>query len=299
MRISTARLLRPAAFLAALVGLAGAAAADTVVLANGRSFEGVEARVDGERVRIRFDYGEMAVPLATVARIERGSTALARFEERWRALASGEAAAADWLDLARWAHAQGLDHGAARAAQRAAALDPDLEGVGALLAGLGFVREETTGAWMPVDELMARRGWVRQGTGWVAPEEAAAQRAAVAREEANRRAAVREERVLRTMEMLALAELAERTEPEPPAVGLPLYPVLAVPGFPGHGRRHDGDFDHHRRDDRRTLDDLLHRNPGSLLPVGTHAPRRSPGSLITVEPGRRNHGGYADPRDDG
>ncbi|MEZ5332341.1 MAG: hypothetical protein R2991_09890 [Thermoanaerobaculia bacterium] len=290
MMSSAARQL---ALAAALAVAAAPLAADTVHLANGRSFDGVEARVEGDRVWIRFDYGEMAVPRATVARIDSETSALTVFEARWRSLALAEASGEEWLGLARWAAAQGLDHGAARAAERAALLDPELEGLAGFLGSLGFARDEATGAWMPVDELMAQRGWVRDGSGWIPPEQAASRRAAAQREQAARQAAQREDRILRAMEVLALARVAEETAPEPATAGIPLYPVVAVPGVP---------YRHHGRGggwadtpaNRRTWQDLTHRNPGSLLPVGPYRPTRSPGSNQQVEPGRSHHGGFAD-----
>jgi len=286
--VRTSSLRRLAVPAVALAALSGAARADTVHLVNGRSFEDVVAWPDGDQVRIRFDYGEMSLPLRAVARIESGTSQLTRFEESWGTLARAEASAGEWLDLARWARGAGLDHGAARAALRASVVDPTVEGLAPLLAGLGFVQDEGTGAWLPLDEMMARRGWVRRGSDWIPPEQAAALRAAMEDEEARRRVAVREERMLRAMELLALTRIAEQTAP-PPQVGLPLYPVVVVPGFPARRHHGDGRVDH--RGNRETLDDLLHRNPGSLLSVGPDRPGRNPGSLITVAPGRSHHGG--------
>lgn len=277
----------------------GTARADTVHLANGRSFEDVVARIEGDRVLIRFDYGEMGVPRSSVTRIDTGSSELALFEERWRALAGARAGAGatadEWLDLARWARASGLDHGAGRAALRASAQDPELEGLAPLLGALGFVREEESGAWLPADEVMVRQGWVRRGAGWISPEEAAAERAALERAAAERRVAEREERMLQAMELLTLARLAEELRPPPPRVGLPIYPVVVIPGRGGHHRDRFGGLPGIPAD-RETWDDLLHRNPGSLLPVGPDRPGRNPGSLLPVEPGR-SHSGSVKPPD--
>jgi hypothetical protein len=179
----------------------------------------------------------MSLPREAVAGIESGTSELTRFEERWETLARAEAPAEEWLDLARWARGAGLDHGAARAAVRASVLDPTVEGLAPLLAGLGFVQDETSGAWLPLDEMMARRGWVRRGSDWIPPEQAAALRAAMEDEEARRLVAVREERMLRAMELLALTRIAEQTAP-PPQVGLPLYPVVVLPGHHGHHGHH-------------------------------------------------------------
>jgi hypothetical protein len=286
------RLAVPAVALAALTG---GARADTVHLVNGRSFEDVVAWLDGDQVRIRFDYGEMSLPREAVAGIESGTSELTRFEERWETLARAEAPAEEWLDLARWARGAGLDHGAARAAVRASVLDPTVEGLAPLLAGLGFVQDETSGAWLPLDEMMARRGWVRRGSDWIPPEQAAALRAAMEDEEARRLVAVREERMLRAMELLALTRIAEQTAP-PPQVGLPLYPVVVLPGHHGHHGHHGhgGGFADTPAN-RETLDDLLHRNPGSLFTVGPWRNDRTPGSSLRVEPGRSHHGGMSVP----
>jgi len=285
---SVRRLAVPAVVLAALSGVARA---DTVHLVNGRAFEDVVAWADGDQVRIRFDYGEMSLPRQAVAGIEAEASELTRFEERWETLARADASAGEWLELARWARGAGLDHGAARAALRASVIDPTVEGLAPLLAGLGFVQDEGTGAWLPLDEMMARRGWVRRGHDWIPPEQAAALRAAVEDEEARRRVAVREERMLRAMELLALTRIAEQTAP-PPQVGLPLYPVVVLPGHHGHhGHRGHGGAFADTPANRETLDDLLHRNPGSLFTVGPWRNERTPGSSLRVEPGRSHRGG--------
>jgi hypothetical protein len=129
---------------------------------------------------------------------------------------------------------------------------------------------------------------VRRGNDWIPPEQATALRTAAAREEAERQAAAREARVLRTMELLALGRLVEASEPPPR--GLPVYPVVVIPGG-GHGHHHGGGWADTPAN-RETLDDLVHRNPGSLLPVGRHRNTRNPGSLLPVERGRSNRGGF-------
>lgn len=253
--------------------VAAPAAADVVHLANGRQFEGVVASASGDSVRIRFEFGEIALPARLVASVEKGGSALAEFEERYAALAGrGTASAEDWLELARWARARGLDHGAARAALQAVEFTPEPEGAAALLAALGLVRDEASGQWLRYEEAMSRQGLVPFRGAWVTRAEAAALLAAEAREREELATAYRDDRLTRAVELLALAQLAEATTAWPPVIGVPLFgfPVVVSPGFV-HVRPHvtplpwaPGQED--------VLDDLLHRNPGSLLPVGD--PRR-------------------------
>jgi hypothetical protein len=154
------------------LALALPVAADDVHLTNGKVFTGVVARVEGETVAIHLPNGTLRLPAGRVERIERAATALEEYLARRRALVEGEAGAGDWLALARWARARGLDSGFREAARRAAAADPGLPELAPLMAELGFVREGP-GPWLLPDELMARRGYVRHGDSWVTPGERA------------------------------------------------------------------------------------------------------------------------------
>ena len=232
------------------------AAADDVHLTNGRSFEGVVARIEGDRVAIRLHQGVIRLPRSRVARIVYETSPLETYLERKRALTSAhDATAADWLELARWARRNGLETGYSEAARLAAALDPGLQGLAPVMRDLGFEREGADGSWYTRDELMRRRGMVRWNGDWVTP----AERAALSeRAESERRRAVEARR--EAVEAAVLAELATAIRLDAEAdrareQGLAYAPglrygvgptVWAAPGFfvPGHHpRRHHDPHD--------------------------------------------------------
>jgi hypothetical protein len=142
-------------------------AADDVHLTNGNTFEDVIATVDGDEVRIRLPHGEIALPVSRVQRIVKADTALQEYLDRERALCSAQADAAQWLELARWARAHGLDHSARESALRAARLDPRLEGLEDVLGPYGYLYSEELHRWLTYDESMERRGYVYYQGGWV------------------------------------------------------------------------------------------------------------------------------------
>ncbi|HEX2254838.1 MAG TPA: hypothetical protein VHQ65_16355 [Thermoanaerobaculia bacterium] len=195
---------------ALLVAPARPAAADDVILKNGRSFEGVVAQVEGDRVAIRLPQGLIRLPMSQVERIERGESPFAVYLERKEALSGSErTTAADWLALARWARDEDLDSGYREAARLAAALDPQAAGLAPLMADLGYVLDDDTGTWMTPDERMRRRGLVWYGGAWITPAERAALAAAAARESAARMEAQRAAQRERVVEHLAAAVRAK------------------------------------------------------------------------------------------
>ncbi len=253
--------------LASLV--APPAAADAVHLANGRTLEGVVAREADGTVRIHLEFGEIALPAHLVLRIEKEASALAEFEARWAELAlRADASGEEWLELARWARAAGLDHGAGQAALRAAEFAPESGPAGALLASLGFLRDEGSGQWLRYEEAMVRSGRVLYAGTWVAAAELAAREAAEARARQESLSADREDRLTRAVELLVLAQVAETTAERSSGMGIPLYAYpfvvssVFVPVKPHHAPLPWA------RGQAGVLDDLLRRNPGSLLPVG-------------------------------
>ncbi len=151
--------------------------ADTVYLTNGKSFQDVVAQVSDTQVRIQMPGGEIRVPRASVERVEPKESAYASFLERRAALgrASG---AKDWLMLARWAAANGLDQGARETALRAAQLDPHLEGLASLLRGFGYVYDRDLDRYVSYADEMHRRGLVNDGGVWISRQEQAEQRQA-------------------------------------------------------------------------------------------------------------------------
>lgn len=312
--------MRPPAHLAALplVALLAATAppsarADDVYLTNGQVFEGVVTRRDGDTVRIRMSHGEMGLPVSWIDRIEKADSALAGYLERRDALEPG-GSAAEWLELAVWARERGLAEGAREAGLRAAALDPGLDGLAPILRAAGYTLDAESGRWLTEAQLMARRGYVREGDEWL-PRTVIEERARLAREaqaEADRRA--REDRLERAIALLALSQLQERTEQAarpvdygPAVVGSYAGYAPGVAVFGGavthrpRGDRHPG---HHH--DRRPPD-RQHRDPPPIHPPRAESHRggyealagRQPGSIIpmALDPGAARTGSGANDGD--
>src|SRR5215213_3784865 len=228
--------------------------ADDVYLANGRKFEGVIAETTDSEIRIQMQGGVLSLPLTQVARVEKGESSLAEYLRRKEALQRDpRALASHWLDLARWAQTQKLQHGTRESALKAAELDPRLDGLGPILRGFGYVYDNSLDRWIPYADSMRRRGFVLANGQWITRQEHEAAVRAQEEEEARRRAS-REEaaRVAREDRLAALTELAlvrEATSSERRGSGIPLvvypgyfFPPLFVdpsndPGFPG-GRHH-------------------------------------------------------------
>src|SRR5689334_10634260 len=186
------------ALAAGLLALAVAAPAlaDNVYLTNGKSFEGVVARVDDAHVRIQMPGGEIRLPRTSVERVEQGDSAFATYLERKRALGK-HGSAAEWLELARWASTNGLDQGAREAGLKAAQLDPHLAGLAPILRAQGYVYDRELDRYIPYADAMRRRGFVNSGGRWITREEHQEQEAELRR--------AREESRLR-QEALAAAE---------------------------------------------------------------------------------------------
>jgi hypothetical protein len=245
------------------------ALADDVYLTNGRKFEGVVAETTDSQVRIQMQGGTLSLPKSQVLRVEAGESSLAGYLHRRDALKKNPAAgAAAWLELARWARAQGLGQATREAALAAAVLDPRLEGLAPLLRGYGYVLDEQLDRWIPYEESMRRKGFVLSGGQWITREEYAVKAHLLQEEEARRRAYLEERaRSARVDRLAALTELTltrELTRPAAPAYpvyGNPLYgtPIVVVPGFwvP------DGSMHHHPP--KPDPSQFTHV-PGSLIP---------------------------------
>lgn len=279
--------------LAAAVFFTAPVSADEVHLVNGETFEGVIATVEKSSVTVRLPHGVIRLPASRVLRVERSTSPLERFLRRSEELAGTRNAEA-WLELALWAEEEGLSSGVRDAALRAARLDPRLPGLDPLMRGLGYGFDDEAGVWVPMDELMSRRGFVRLAGEWVPAEVAADAALRMAEEREQREAEAREARLDRVITLLAMAQLQEieeeRREPEvvvpyasPLAFGAPVAsfhgglfvgghnrpghrgPVRRRPPHPGdHGHRHTPGKVHHQR---FTWDALAGRQPGSIIPI--------------------------------
>jgi hypothetical protein len=273
--------------------------ADNVYLTNGKSFEGVVARVEEAHVLIQMPGGEIRLSKASVERVEQGESAFADYLQRKQALAR-KGSAEEWLALARWASVHGLDQGARESALRAAQLDPHLAGLAPILRAHGYVYDRELDRYIPYADAMRRRGFVNSGGRWITREE----QAEIGREREERRereVALRAAEAARAaseaQRQLAEVQLYQQEAAAQQGVASPAYPpgyyppygvTLGVfPGFfppvflrhgrdgfrgpreehepPGHGRdRGSEDF---RRDSARGYESLVGRVPGSLLPI--------------------------------
>jgi hypothetical protein len=290
-RFSLLPLLAAGALTASI---ATPASADDVYLTNGKSFEGVIAIVAGSQVRIQMPGGEIRIPRASVARIETADSSFSEYTRRKEALGKG-ATAAQWLELARWAKANGFDPGVREAALKAAHLDPHLPGLPGLLKPVGYVFDEQVDSFIPYAESMRRQGYVQADGHWITREENAervrereereAHRAALAAAEASRRAADSERQLAELQ-----AQQAAQAGPAPlvgdpygtGGVYLPYYGTLGYgysQGFRGgHRGGHMGRPGHSGIVFRQALppgsgyDQLIGRQPGSLFPVNPPSP---------------------------
>lgn len=278
-----------------------AARADIVHLKNGRAMEGMILEESPEQVVLRLPFGEIGFPRASVLRIDRGTSTFEEYLNLRLELQRQDGTASEWLELARWAEQEGLDHSAREATLVAARLDPGLSGLVPAMTALGYEYEENLAVWLPYDEIMRRRGYVLSNGRWLSPSQAMAfqraQEAAVAGELERRR----QERLARAMEMLVLTQLAQaeesrrlREEASAFPYGLPLwggYPVVAAPGYwPRPPLRPEPRRRGHESEAR-------HTNSGARKSYRDAIVRRPPGSLIPVSPGESHHGSLQRPPD--
>ncbi|MFQ5524795.1 MAG: hypothetical protein ACE5GX_00905 [Thermoanaerobaculia bacterium] len=274
--------MRSIALLLGLVLLPAAAGADRIRLENGKSFDDVViVEQTDSSIQFRLASGEMSLPLSWVAEVERTKGALEEYFERKDALdGAGVATGVDWLDLARWARAQGVGHGFREALLMAGELEPQLDGLAPLMASIDFYFKTESGIWShgrqapprserpagqgdPPARRTASHGPWDSGTGDVA------------------------QGLTRAIERLAEAELertrARRERDEPvrtrlTTLGTVAYPFIGVgAGFAGSGWIFRGEPIRPPQSDpkdpviRRPANAqaraLLSRPPGSILPL--------------------------------
>ncbi|HJX28916.1 MAG TPA: hypothetical protein VJ885_13475, partial [Thermoanaerobaculia bacterium] len=264
--------------------------ADTVYLANGRTFEGVIAEVTDNEVKIRMPGGSLSLPRSHVQRVESSDSDFGEYLRRKEAIRRG-AKATDWLELARWAKSHGVEHGAREAALAAASLEPRLDGLPSLLRGYGYVLDEQLDRWIPYADSMRRRGFVMADGQWISREEQAVRQRARDEEMERRRAdraatqAAQATRAVREVE-LALVEMELRDrlrrteEPATSGGGIPLYAFpgyWSVPVFPGPPHCHNcGGGGGHERPPH---------HGGGQGPGARPAPRSGSGSFTMHVPG--------------
>jgi len=181
--------------------------ADTVHLKNGRSFEGVVAETTDNEVKITMPGGTLSLPLSHVLRVDKSQSNFAEYLKRKEAVQRG-GTAADWLALAQWAKAQGLEQGVRDAALAAADLDPRLTGLAPLMRRYGYVLDEQLDRWISYSDSMRRRGFVESNGEWISREEHAARQRAQQQEAAQRDAERASARAAQAAQAAREAELA-------------------------------------------------------------------------------------------
>jgi hypothetical protein len=233
--------MRIRCFAALLFGLVPLAPlwADTVYLANGRTFENVVAEMTETEVKIRMPGGSLSLPRSHVLRVESSDSDFAEYLRRKAAIGrdGSTSDAAAWFALAQWARKQGQEQGVREAALAAAHLNPRLEGLAPLLRSHGYVLDEQLDRWIPYADSMRRRGFVLADGQWISRQESEARQRVREEELAQRRAeraatqAAQSTQAVREVELaiasMELRERLQRTE-KPQAVGVPFY---VYPGY--------------------------------------------------------------------
>ena len=163
------------AFLAGvlLALLAALAAADVIVLKDGRRIEGQVVKKTSTEVVVKTSVGEVTFPRQDVVEIIPQKTTQEEYEERLAACKTAE----DYYQLGKWCVEQRLKRRAEKLYRRAIEVDPDHAGA---RRELGFV--EHRGEWVTPAERdrriaaeyeaeMKAKGFVLFDGRWVSPEE--------------------------------------------------------------------------------------------------------------------------------
>ncbi len=143
--------------------LCGSAVADVVHLTNGKSIEGTVV-TQGDKVKVRTQYGFVVLKKSEIARIEKGSSLEAEWTARRSAIKDKDIPAR--FRLALWAKDKGWTKKAREEFEAILKLDPNHRGAHYTL---GHVRYD--GKWMTEDQAMKAQGYVKLDGRWVTAEE--------------------------------------------------------------------------------------------------------------------------------
>jgi hypothetical protein len=204
-----------------LLPLAGAA--DEVFLKSGGQISGRVVSRSATTVEVDVGAGRIAVPAASVVRIEEGRSALQEYEERAGRIAANDVEG--WLALGEWASSRGLGSQASEAYHRAQSVAPNDPRANQALGNV-----QVDGRWMSEDDAYRAKGYVRFAGEWMTPAEHEAilrERAAEAQQERDRQQADTRAREAeaRAQEAEARARKAEAEAAEAQSAneGLPLW----------------------------------------------------------------------------
>jgi hypothetical protein len=212
--------LRRAILALAAVALPLAAAADEIYLKSGGQLSGRIVSRTATSIEVDVGAGRIAVPTASVVRVEEGRSPLHEYEERAGRLAAGDVDG--WVALGEWASARGLGTQAREAYNRALAAAP---GDPRANAALGKVQMD--GRWLSEEDSYRAQGYVQHQGEWVTPAERDAMERSRAMEAEQERARADNEARVREAEARAQEAEARAREAEAEAQsaseGLPLW----------------------------------------------------------------------------
>lgn len=188
----------------AIVVIALAAApvfADEVYLRGGGKFSGEIVEQTDDSVTVDIGGGVIQAPMASVVRIEKGTSPLQEYRTRAAATPAGDAEA--WRNLARWAQKQALSTQAWDAYSRVVEILPDDEEANRALG-----RVQLGGRWVSEEESYRARGYVEFEGQWVTPGE----KQEILRERQARETAERRENQAKVQEIQAEIDAEKRRE---------------------------------------------------------------------------------------
>ena len=198
---------------------------DDVYLRGGGQVTGQIIEQTNDSVTVDIGGGSLSVAMASVVRIERGTSPLQEYRSRADRIPAGDAEA--WRELARWASGEMLSSQSAEAWRRVLAVFPDDDEAN---RALGRVRLD--GTWVTEEESYIARGYVEFEGQWMTPREQQSILAErQAREEADRQANEQRIREIETEQ----AEQRRREEAELEASRRDNLPRLGDPVFWGWG----------------------------------------------------------------
>jgi hypothetical protein len=149
--------------IAALCLLASQARADRVHLVGGSVIEGKASR-DGDKVVVELESGQVTLPAESVARIEQGTSAVQRFEERYAKLAAGDIKGL--MALADFCRDHEMRDRERQLLLKVIETSPDHAEA---RARLGYVR--TNAGWVTREDQMRAQGMVQHEGQWVTREQ--------------------------------------------------------------------------------------------------------------------------------
>lgn len=195
-------VVRPLAFLLALLVPALPASADELVLKNGAILSGVVTE-QGENVILQLDIGSMTIAKSQVREIRRSEDPLKEFEGKREKAVTAE----DHHQLGLWARQKGLVTRANDMFRKALSLGPDHEEAHRALG-----HEKVDGAWMDADQAMAARGFVKVEGKWLKRETAEQFRRDATALEIERERGATSERIAKLQKEVELARIEVERE---------------------------------------------------------------------------------------